>query len=143
MPIILSLNSKPHLATVALRLQTVFLAQVNLQDTVRVTNVYAAINIGEVISQDGARNQIEGGIVQATSWTLKEFVSFSGSTVQAETWLDYPILQFSEVPRVFIDVIDRPDLRPLGCGEVSQAPTVAAIGNAVRDALVSAYENYQ
>jgi nicotinate dehydrogenase subunit B len=110
-------------------------AQVNLQDTVRVTNVYAAIDIGEVISQDGARNQIEGGIVQATSWTLKESVLFSGSTVQAETWLDYPILRFSEVPRVFIDVIDRPDLPPLGCGEVSQAPTVAAIGNAVRDAL--------
>lgn len=110
-------------------------AKVDLQNEVRVTDVYAAIDIGEVISQDGARNQIEGGIVQGTSWALKEAVLFDGVTIHAETWLEYPILRFSEVPRVYIDMIDRPDLPPLGCGEVSQAPTVAAIGNAVRDAL--------
>jgi nicotinate dehydrogenase subunit B len=110
-------------------------ARVDLQEGVRVTDMYCAVDVGEVISLDGVRNQIEGGIVQSTSWTLKESAFFEGVSVQAESWLDYPILRFSEVPRVYIDVIERPELPPLGCGEVSQAPTAAAIGNAVKDAL--------
>ncbi len=110
-------------------------ARVDLQEAVRVTDVYCAVDVGEVISLDGVRNQIEGGIVQSTSWTLKETALFEGARVQAESWLDYPILRFSEVPRVYIDVLERPEQPPLGCGEVSQAPTAAAIGNAVKNAL--------
>ncbi|MGY8791489.1 MAG: xanthine dehydrogenase family protein molybdopterin-binding subunit, partial [Pseudomonadales bacterium] len=76
-----------------------------------------------------------GGIVQGASWALKEAVLFEGLTIEAESWLDYPIIRFSEVPRVRVDLINRPALAPLGCGEISQAPISAAIGNAVKDAL--------
>jgi CO/xanthine dehydrogenase Mo-binding subunit len=110
-------------------------ARMDLSEDVRITDVYCAADIGEVISTDGACNQIEGGIVQGASWALKEAVLFEGLTIEAKSWLDYPIIRFSEVPRVRVDLINRPTLPPLGCGEISQAPISAAIGNAVKDAL--------
>jgi len=50
-------------------------------------------------------------------------------------WEEYPILGFSEVPEVRVELIDRPEQPPLGVGEASMGPTAAAIGNAVRRAL--------
>ena len=99
------------------------------------TDVCGVADIGEVISRDGAINQIEGGIVQATSWTLKEAAFFSGTRVGMEGWPDYPILRFSEVPRVRVELIEPEGKPPLGCGEISQGPTAAAIGNAIFNAL--------
>ena len=42
---------------------------------VRLLRVVAAVDSGEVVNPDGIRNQIEGGIVQASSWTLSEEVT--------------------------------------------------------------------
>jgi nicotinate dehydrogenase subunit B len=50
------------------------------------------------------------------------------------SWTDYPILRFPQVPAVQVELINRPDERPLGVGEGSQGPTVAAIANAVANA---------
>ncbi|MGI1663340.1 molybdopterin cofactor-binding domain-containing protein [Palleronia sp. KMU-117] len=111
------------------------LARVSVDEDVRVTDVISVSDIGEVVSPDGARNQIEGGIVQAISWATKEAVPFEGAGVAVESWLDYPVLRFSEVPRLKVEIIERMDQPPLGAGEISQGPTVAAVGNAVRAAL--------
>jgi hypothetical protein len=55
-----------------------------------------------VINPDGTANQIEGGAIQATSWTVKERVRFDRYKVTSDTWETYPILRpilrFSEVP---------------------------------------------
>ena len=48
---------------------------------------------------------------------------------------DYPILRFSEVPEVEVELIQRPDMDPLGAGEAAHGPVTAAIANAVFDAL--------
>lgn len=110
-------------------------ARVRLGEDVRVSNVWACADSGEVISRDGLVNQIEGGIVQAASWTLKEAIRFSGDRVVTQSWRDYPILAFSEVPEIQVELIDHPELPPLGSGETSVGPTAAAIGNAVCRAL--------
>lgn len=111
------------------------MARVEVDQEIRVTDVYAAADIGEVISRDGALNQIEGGIIQSMSWTLKETARLEGGQVAAESWLDYPILKFSDVPNLSVRLLAQPDEPPLGCGEISQGPTAAALGNAVRSAL--------
>jgi CO/xanthine dehydrogenase Mo-binding subunit len=111
------------------------MARVSVDEDVRVTDVLAVADIGEVVSPDGARNQIEGGIVQSVSWAIKEAVPFDGGGVAVESWLDYPVLRFSEVPRVSVDLIERMDAPALGAGEIAQGPTVAAIGNAVRNVV--------
>ncbi len=101
---------------------------------VRVLRAVSANDAGEIVSPDGVRNQIEGGIVQSISWTLKEAVRFGPSGVRSEDWNSYPILTFSEVPAIEIELIDRPGAPYLGAGEASQGPAGAALANAVRDA---------
>lgn len=101
---------------------------------IRVLRAYAALDAGQIISPDGARNQIEGGIVQATSWTLKEAVKFSADGILSIDWASYPILRFDEVPEIQVTLLDHPELPPLGVGEAAQGPTAAAIANAVADA---------
>jgi CO/xanthine dehydrogenase Mo-binding subunit len=102
---------------------------------IRVLRTFAAIDVGQVINPDGVKNQIEGGIVQATSWTLKEQVKFSAGRIESTDWNGYPILRFSEVPEIEIVLIDRPELPFVGAGEAVQGPMAAAIGNALADAV--------
>jgi CO/xanthine dehydrogenase Mo-binding subunit len=110
-------------------------AEVEVDESVRVARVWGAVDAGLVINPSGAANQVEGGIIQATSWALKEQVRFDGGRVASITWEDYPILKFSEVPEIELAFVDSPQQPTLGLGEVSAGPTAAAIGNAVARAL--------
>lgn len=110
-------------------------AEVEAVHRVLVRRLVIAVDVGEVINPDGVRNQVEGGAVQATSWTLLEQVRFDRRRVTSTDWESYPILRFRDVPAVRVELLDRPGLPSLGAGEAAQGPTTAAIGNAVRDAL--------
>ena len=85
-----------------------------VDDAVRVTQVWAAADAGEIINPVGLHAQIEGGIIQAVSWTLKESVELHRNEIQADSWTSYPILKFSEVPQIDIELLDRPEYQPLG-----------------------------
>jgi nicotinate dehydrogenase subunit B len=112
------------------------IAEVEVDENVRVLNVWCAADGGLVINPDGAINQLEGGIIQGISWALKEGVRLDTAGISSRDWESYPVLRFSEVPELFVELI-RPltDLPPLGLGEATGGPTVAAIGNAVARAL--------
>ena len=97
---------------------------------VRVTKAVSAVDAGLIINPDGVTNQIEGGIIQSASWTLKEQVGHDRQRITMRSWADYPILTFPEVPAIEVHLINRPEERPLGSGEGSQGPTGAAIANA-------------
>jgi CO/xanthine dehydrogenase Mo-binding subunit len=108
---------------------------VEATDEVRVRRLTIAVDAGLIINPDGAQNQIEGGAIQATSWTLKERVRFNDLTVTSDTWESYPILRFSEVPAVDVELLPGDGNPALGVGETAQGPTAAAIGNAIYDAI--------
>jgi nicotinate dehydrogenase subunit B len=110
-------------------------AEVEAVTEVRVLRLTIAVDAGLVINPDGAENQLEGGAIQATSWTLKERVRFNSLTVTSDTWDSYPILRFSEVPAVDVELLPGNGNPSLGVGETAQGPTAAAIGNALYDAL--------
>jgi nicotinate dehydrogenase subunit B len=105
------------------------MAEVEAGQELRVTRLVAAVDAGLVVNPDGLANQIEGGCVQAASWTLKEELRPG-----AVSWEDYPILKFSEAPAVEVFVIEN-QLPSLGAGECMMGPTAAAIANALHDAL--------
>ncbi len=102
---------------------------------VKVVRVVAAADAGQIINPKGLEMQIAGGILQGTSWTLKEEVTFDRTKITSRDWAGYPILTFPEVPEVEVHLIDRPEEKPLGAGEASPGPAAAAIGNAVSNAL--------
>ncbi|HXF54315.1 MAG TPA: molybdopterin cofactor-binding domain-containing protein [Hyphomicrobiaceae bacterium] len=110
-------------------------AEIEAERDIRVRRLVAAVDAGEIINPDGVANQIEGGAIQATSWTIKEAVRFNDTRITSDTWESYPILTFSEVPSVEVEILARPKERALGAGEAAQGPTAAAIGNALYDAL--------
>jgi nicotinate dehydrogenase subunit B len=111
------------------------IAEVEVGHEVRVHRLTIAVDVGLVVNPDGVRNQIEGGAIQSASWTLKEQLKLGERGVATLGWEDYPILTFSEVPAVEIDLLDRPDLPSVGAGEAAQGPTAGAIANAVENAL--------
>jgi CO/xanthine dehydrogenase Mo-binding subunit len=96
---------------------------------IRVPRVVLAADIGLVVNPDGARNQLEGGIVQAVSLALKEQVAFDRREITSRDWSGYPILAFPEVPSIEVVLMDRSD-PSLGAGEGSLPPTSAALANA-------------
>lgn len=110
-------------------------ALVEAQEDVRVKHVWLAVDVGRVVHPDGTRNQVEGGAIQTVSWVLKEAVQFDRTRVLSDTWGAYPILRFSEVPAIDIEIIDRPEEKSLGAGEPTHGPLAAAIGNALHDAV--------
>jgi CO/xanthine dehydrogenase Mo-binding subunit len=111
------------------------IAEVDVSHEVRVSRLVLAVDVGLVINPDGVINQIEGGAIQSTSWTLKEQVKLGAGGIASLGWEDYPILKFSEVPAVEVELIDHPELPAVGAGEAAQGPTGAAIANAVAHAL--------
>ena len=110
-------------------------AEVELAREVRVKRLWIAVDVGLVVNPDGVVNQIEGGAIQAASWTLKEEVKFTTEGIITQGWEDYPILRFSEVPAVQVEMLNRPDQKSVGAGEAPMGPTAAAIANAVHAAL--------
>lgn len=102
---------------------------------VRISRVVAAADAGQTVNPNGLAMQIEGGIIQAASWTLKEAVRFDRSQVTSRDWASYPILAFPEAPVVEVHLLNRPDEKMLGSGEASSGPAAAAIANAVGHAL--------
>ena len=98
------------------------------------TRLLVVADVGLVVNPDGARNQLEGGATQATSWTLKERMTFDRRRLLGSDWETYPVLRFSETPEVTVHLVDS-DAPSTGAGEAAQGPTSAAIANAVHRAL--------
>jgi hypothetical protein len=78
---------------------------------VSIVRVTAAVDCGQGVNPDGIRNQIEGGIVQSSSWTLYEKLLFTPDGVASVDWASYPIMRYSGLPQK-IDGADRPSRRP-------------------------------
>ncbi len=110
-------------------------AQVEVSERVKVRKVWACVDAGKVVHLDGLRNQIEGGILQAISWSLHESVQWSDQGIGSNDWENYPILSFLDVPELDIHVVDDPSNPSLGSGEVVTGPCAGALGNAVAHAL--------
>jgi CO/xanthine dehydrogenase Mo-binding subunit len=105
------------------------LAEVEVTHELRVRRLVAAVDVGLAVNPDGVANQIEGGCIQAASWTLKE-----AYRPGVAGWEDYPILKFSEVPAVEVLLL-KSSFPSVGAGECTMGPTAAAIANALYDAL--------
>lgn len=109
-------------------------ARVGDDAAVHLLRAVIAADAGEVVDPDGLAAQLEGGFVQAASWTLLEAVAFDRDGVTSRDWDSYPILRFSAIPEIETVLVDRPGEPFLGAGEASCGPAGAAIANAVFDA---------
>ncbi|KIC43537.1 isoquinoline 1-oxidoreductase [Ruegeria sp. ANG-S4] len=96
---------------------------------IQITNFWAAIDAGLIVTPDNALNQIEGGIVFGISMALSEKIDIeNGEVVQSNFW-DYEITRASQMPEIEIYVAEV-DAPPVGVGEVGTPMVPAAIANA-------------
>lgn len=100
-----------------------------------VKRIVVAQDAGLVINPDAARNQIEGGTIQALSMALKEQVTFDNKMVTSIDWNGYPILRFEELPDIEILLINRPTEAAKGMGEPMCITVAPALANAIFDAV--------
>src|SRR5262245_25216598 len=101
---------------------------------ITVERVVCAHDCGQIINPDGVRAQVEGSILQTISRVLMEEVNFDRSRVLSVDWASYPILRFSGVPKIDIELIDRPTEKPVGAGEAACTSVGPALANAVFNA---------
>ncbi len=111
------------------------IVEVEVEESIRLVHAWCAADAGLVVNPDAVVNQLEGGIIQSASWALKEQVRFDNASGGPIDWETYPVLSFSEVPEIEIELIASDSDTPLGVGEATAGPTAAAIGNAVSRAL--------
>ncbi len=107
-------------------------AEVELDYEPRVTRIWVVVDAGLIVNPLGVRNQLEGGIIQAVSWTLREKVLLHGGRPDIQGWRDYPITAIADAPEIIIELVrwDKAS-GPLGVGECMQGPVSAAISNGI------------
>ena len=110
------------------------IVDLEVKEEIHLREIWCAGDAGLVINPNGVVNQLEGGIIQSASWVLKEQVRFDDTGIASLDWDSYPVLKFSEVPEIHVELIASSEA-PLGVGEATAGPTAAAIGNAVSHAL--------
>ena len=106
--------------------------EVSLSGAVRLVKVWCVVDPGQTLNPEGVRNQVEGGIQQSASWTLKEELGHRDGRVVTTGWDTYPIATFRDAPEsIEVEVAGDAGAPPTGVGEPGAVPTAAAIANAV------------
>ncbi len=95
---------------------------------------------GKAIHPVQVEGQYQGGAVQGVGWALnEEYVYGEDGRMQNPSFLDYRMPVASDVPMIETVIVEVPNpnhpygLR--GVGEVPVVPTLAAVGNAIGDAI--------
>ncbi len=108
---------------------------VNDRVEVQLHHAILVADAGRVIDAEGLAAQLEGGFIQAASWALYEEVTWDRDGILSRDWERYPVIRFDNVPTVDVRLLDHPEAEPVGAGEASPGPALAAIANALHDAI--------
>jgi len=106
---------------------------------VTVTRMAAAHDVGRAINPMATVGQIQGGIAQGLGWTLMEDMNYEDGKMINADFVDYIVPSAFDVPK--IDSILVEPVEPngpygaKGIGEPALNPTMAAITNAIYDAI--------
>jgi nicotinate dehydrogenase subunit B len=109
--------------------------EVNDAAEVILHRAWIACDAGEVVDPDGLTAQLEGGLIQAASWSLYEQVTYDGGGITSRDWETYPIIRFNNIPEVKTILMARPGEPFLGAGETVAGPAGGAIVNAIHDTV--------
>ena len=103
---------------------------VSPEGRVRVRNVHAAVDCGDVVNPDSAAAQIEGGVIFGLSAAMVGEISIAGGRVVESNFNDHRMIRMADAPDVRVEFI-RSDHRPGGLGEPGVPPVAPAVTNAV------------
>jgi isoquinoline 1-oxidoreductase beta subunit len=96
----------------------------------KVLNVYAAVDCGDVVNVDSATAQVEGGIIFALSAALLSEITIAQGRIVETNFRDYPMIHIADAPKVTTAFI-RSDAPLGGLGEPPVPPLAPAVANAI------------
>ncbi|CAA7602978.1 Molybdopterin-binding domain of aldehyde dehydrogenase [Acididesulfobacillus acetoxydans] len=106
---------------------------------VRVLKVVAAHDLGKAINPLQAEGQIAGGIAQGVGFALLEEVQLSEGQIKNPSLSQYLIPTVLDTPEIHAILVEEPEetgpYGAKGLGEPAMLPTIAAIVNAIDDAV--------
>jgi len=106
-------------------------AEVTVENgSVTVDRITCAIDCGRVINPQGARNQVQGAIVEGLSAALHGRITVRDGVVQESNFDDYPFCRIHEIPEIDVHIVDSSDA-PRGLGEGPLPPVAPSITNAI------------
>jgi carbon-monoxide dehydrogenase large subunit len=100
----------------------------------------SAYDVGKAINPQLVEAQLEGGIVQGISSAIFEKMQLEQGVMQNPSFVDYRIATAADIPREITNIIvevpqDDGPWGARGIGEHPMIPTIAALANAVYDAV--------
>ena len=96
---------------------------------VKVEKVYSGVDVGPILNLSGAKNQVEGAVIDALSTAQLE-ITFANGAVEQSNFHDYGLLRIDQAPEVECHFIQS-DNSPTGLGEPPIAAATPAITNAI------------
>lgn len=99
----------------------------------KVEKVTVAVDCGIVINPTGAKNQIEGGVIDGIGHAMFGDFSFEGGAPKDVNFDTYRLIRMSETPKVDTYFVEN-ELSPTGLGEPGLPPAGGALANAIRKA---------
>ncbi len=103
---------------------------VSPEGRLKVQNVYAAVDCGDVVNMDSATAQVEGGIIYALSAALLSEITIAQGRIVQKNFRDYQMIHLVDAPRVKAEFV-RSDAPLGGLGEPAVPPLAPALANAV------------
>ena len=107
---------------------------------VKILRAVAAQDVGRAIHHDYCEGQIHGGVVQGIGWALnEEYIYDKLGRLSNAGFLDYRIPVASDVPMIEAVLVEVPNpnhpFGVKGVGEANIIPPMAAIANAINNAI--------
>ncbi len=101
---------------------------------IQAERIVQAIDMGPVINPEGARMQMESGIIMGLGYCLSEEIHFSGGEIEDLDFESYKTPRFSWIPKIETVLVENLDIDPSGCGEPPIVGMGAVMANALYDA---------
>lgn len=101
------------------------------QKQIAVKHVCEVFECGAIINPDNLMAQVQGCIIMGLGPALREEMRFAGGKMRNTSFADYRVPRFSDVPKLDIHLLNRPDLESVGAGETPIVAVAPAIANAV------------
>ncbi|NKI24968.1 xanthine dehydrogenase family protein molybdopterin-binding subunit [Arenibacter sp. 6A1] len=98
-----------------------------------VKKVTCVVDCGIVVNPLGAKNQIEGGIIDGIGHAMYGDLVFEDGAPQSQNYNNYRLIRMMEVPEIETHLIQN-ELSPTGLGEPTLPPAGAAVANALKAA---------
>ena len=107
---------------------------------IEILKAVSAFDVGKAINPELVKAQIEGGLVQGLSSAIFEEMQLEEGIMQNPSFVDYRIATSTDTPREIESIIvevpqDDGPWGARGIGEHPMIPTIAALGNALYDAV--------